>query len=111
MPGSPKHARAAFEWVARRRREESLAPVGRITRAIGASSVSAVGGLGRDVARAFPGHQSTGSTPSTITGVAGTPSAGSSSTSATNGTPSTLTPPTSPPVRTTNPPVVVSGAG
>ncbi len=108
MPGAPKHARAAFEWVARRRRDESLARVGRITRAIGASSLLAVGALGLYVARAFPGHQSTGSTPSTTTGVADTPS--TPTTSGTSGAPSTITPPTSPPVRTTAPPVVASGA-
>ena len=107
------------ERMARRRRDASLLRVGTITKAIGAGTLAAVGLLGFYVAKAFPGHHT--SAPTATAASAGTvqsavgPAAPSTTPlggagPATAPPTTSLTPPTSPPVRTSTQAPVVSGS-
>lgn len=115
MPAEPVRAQLVHHPVAPERRDDALARVGRMTRASAAAAAVALATLGVYVARAIPGHAA--HSPSTSTAGSPAPRAGSRAAPAT-GTPvggglgasGGITPSTVPPARTTNPPVVTSGA-
>lgn len=102
------------------RRDDQLARVRRITRTAAVATVAAVGALALYVSRALPGHAAT-PTPAagSATAAGSSQAAASQSTAGSAGTPSasasvgsatTLAPPQAPPVRTTRPAPVTSGA-
>jgi hypothetical protein len=108
-----------------RDRDASLLRVGSVTRTIAVATVAAVGALTFYVSKALPGHHSvaatsastgpvvTGSPATTPAGVGSTTISGASASSTSQQTSApapTITPPTSPPVRTPSPASVTSGA-